>query len=59
VFVDDSVMHKAAVAPEAEIDSEGESPPTAGEGRLDAFKDFVETLDLDSLDQPDEDDSLV
>ena len=46
IYVDESVMEKAAVTPEEEMEPEG-----AGEGeeRLSAFKDFVDSLNLDEL----------
>ena len=45
VFVSEDVMQEAASVPEDELESEdlGEG----GEERLEVFKDFVETLDLD------------
>jgi len=57
IFVDDSVMERAAITPEEEIASESESEDNAkdspaGEGKpenLGAFKDFLESLDLDDL----------
>ena len=47
VYIEDAVMDKAAVLPEEEMETE-----SAGgeETRLDAFKDFVESLDLEDLD---------
>lgn len=52
VFVAESVMAEAASKPEAEIQSGegGEAPPE--DQRLNVFKDFVESLDLDDLDSP-------
>ena len=46
VYIEEAVMDKAAVLPEEEMETE-----TAGgeETRLDAFKDFVESLDLEDL----------
>jgi uncharacterized protein len=46
IYVDESVMEKAAVTPEEEMEAEG-----AGEGeeRLSAFTDFVDSLNLDDL----------
>lgn len=46
IYVDESVMAKAAVTPEEEM--EGESTPESEE-RLSVFKDFVDTLNLDDL----------
>lgn len=47
VYIDEAVMDKAAVLPEEEMEAEG----GAGEDtRLDVFKDFVESLDLEDLD---------
>ncbi len=47
VFVSEDVMREAASVPEDELESEdlGED----GEERLEVFKDFVETLDLDDM----------
>jgi hypothetical protein len=54
VYIDDAVMGKAAVQPEDEVETEGQ---TAGESeRLDAFQDFVQSLDLDDLDKGDKGD---
>lgn len=55
VFIEDTVMEKAGVLPEEEMDAEG-GPPTSEEpGKLDAFKDFVDSLNLDDIeDNPDE-----
>jgi bifunctional DNase/RNase len=47
IFVDEQVMDQAAIAPEEEI---GREATTAEEEeRLDVFRDFVESLDLDDL----------
>lgn len=43
IFVAESVMQEAASVPEEEIESE------EGDERLDIFKDFVESLDMDDL----------
>ena len=46
VYIEETVMDKAAVLPEEEMETE----TAAGEEtRLDAFKDFVESLDLEDL----------
>jgi bifunctional DNase/RNase len=46
VYIEEPVMDKAAVLPEEEMETE----TAAGEEtRLDAFKDFVESLDLEDL----------
>jgi len=47
VFISEDVMQEAASVPEDELESEdlGEG----GEERLEVFKDFVETLDLDDM----------
>jgi bifunctional DNase/RNase len=46
VFIDESVMDEAGILPEPDIEEE-----TEGEGaeKLDAFKDFVDTLDFDDF----------
>lgn len=49
IFVDESVMDKAGIEPEEEVTAEGEEGEEDG-AELDAFKDFVETLDLDDID---------
>jgi bifunctional DNase/RNase len=46
VYIEEAVMEKAAVLPEEEMEAEGGS---GEETRLDAFKDFVESLDLEDL----------
>ena len=46
VYIEEAVMEKAAVMPEDEMEAEG---ATAEDSRLDAFKDFVESLDLEDL----------
>jgi bifunctional DNase/RNase len=53
IFVAEAVMQEAASVPEGEVEREA-----AGEGdeRLEVYKDFVESLDLDDLD-PSEGDS--
>lgn len=58
IFVAQSVMAKAAIEPEQEITAEAESSEEskpegaapASEEDLGAFKDFLDTLDLDNLD---------
>ena len=50
IFVDESVMEKAANTPEQEVDGEAANTETPDE-RLSIFKDFVDTLDLDDLDE--------
>lgn len=50
IYVDESVMDKAAIRPEDEVEGEGEVVEEADEKRLDVFKDFVDTLDLDDMD---------
>ena len=47
VSIEEAVMDKAAVLPEEEMETESAG---AEETRLDAFKDFVESLDLEDLD---------
>ncbi len=50
IYVDETVMEKAANTPEAEVDGEPGNTETPDE-RLSIFKDFVDTLDLDDLDE--------
>ncbi len=58
VFVNESVMDKAAREPDEDIEkeaaSESGSDEKADEKRLSAFADFVDTLDLDDLDDREE-----
>jgi hypothetical protein len=55
VYIEDAVMEKAAVQPEEEVESEG-GAGAPGEGeKLDAFTDFVDSLDLDDLGSEGED----
>src|SRR5688572_21096180 len=49
IFVEDTVMERAANTPEQEV--EGDTPAVdTPDDRLSIFKDFVDTLDLDDLD---------
>jgi hypothetical protein len=48
IYIEDTVMAKAAVQPEEEMETEETGADT---GRLSAFEDFVESLDLDDLDK--------
>jgi bifunctional DNase/RNase len=51
VYIEETVMDKAAVLPEEEMEADSNAPAGPGEEtRLDAFKDFVESLDLEDLD---------
>jgi bifunctional DNase/RNase len=47
IFVSEEVMGMAAIIPEEDISTEAASPEE--EKGLDAFRDFVESLDLDDL----------
>ncbi|MFQ5408546.1 MAG: bifunctional nuclease family protein [Anaerolineales bacterium] len=53
VFVEDEVMEQAGIVPEPEVDAEGAE---VDDERLSAFADFVDTLDLDDLDEEAKDD---
>ena len=55
IFVTEVVMDEAASIPEAEVDADDATEE--GDERLEVFKDFVDTLDLDDLDLPEEDPS--
>jgi bifunctional DNase/RNase len=52
IFVEDEVMEKAAITPEEEVEAEGGAAP--GDERLDVFKDFVDSLNLDDLEGSEE-----
>jgi bifunctional DNase/RNase len=57
IFVDESVMQEAATRPETEVETgeAGEAGEVARDDeRLEVFKDFVETLDLDDIDSADQ-----
>jgi bifunctional DNase/RNase len=49
IYVDESVMEEAAAEPEAPVEGE-EQVEEMDEGRLEVFKDFVDSLDLDDMD---------
>ena len=55
IFVAEVVMDEAASIPETEVDADDATEE--GDERLEVFKDFVDTLDLDNLDLPEEDPS--
>lgn len=55
IFVADTVMERAAIQPEEDVEREVRGrPEDVDEDRLSAFKDFVNTLDLDDLDDEDD-----
>ncbi|HML24566.1 MAG TPA: bifunctional nuclease family protein [Aggregatilinea sp.] len=56
IYVEDSVMERAGIMPDEEIDSEAASNAEnqEGSGHLSIFEDFVESLDLDDLDSEDD-----
>jgi bifunctional DNase/RNase len=58
IYVEETVMERASIMPDAEVESETPSPAASNkaEDRLNLFEDFLESLDLDDLDT-DEDDS--
>ncbi|MDW8328138.1 MAG: bifunctional nuclease family protein [Anaerolineales bacterium] len=51
IYIEESVMEKAAVQPEAEVESEegGSGRQAESDEKLDAFREFLDTLDLDDL----------
>jgi uncharacterized protein len=58
IFVAETVMDKAATEPDEDVEKEAANDIIAGEGvdetRLSAFADFVDTLDLDDLEDSEE-----
>lgn len=63
IYVEESVMDRAGIMPDEEIETEAPTKPAEPpveedktEDRLSLFEDFVESLDLDDLDTTDEDD---
>ena len=55
IYVEESVMDRAAIYPDEDVDTEEAAEKTESDEGLGIFKDFVESLDLDDLD-PDEED---
>ena len=53
IFVAEIVMDEAASVPETDVESE--EGAEGSDERLEVFKDFVETLDLDDMESPDND----
>lgn len=51
IFVSETVMDEAASVPETDVETEEVAEDS--DERLEVFKDFVETLDLDDLESPD------
>jgi bifunctional DNase/RNase len=49
IFVNETVMEEAATVPETDVEVEDSADEGAQE-RLEVFKDFVETLDLEDID---------
>ena len=54
IFVDESVMQEAATRPETEVETGEDGEVAKDDKRLEVFKDFVETLDLDDIDSADQ-----
>ena len=50
IYVEDSVMERAAVTPDEDIEGEAGAAGEDSDVDLSIFKDFVDTLDLDDLD---------
>lgn len=55
IFVSDQVMDEAATVPEEEI--EGQEQEQDSDERLEVFKDFFETIDMEEEDEDEEDTS--
>ncbi len=57
IFIDEAVMDETGIVPEpdlSDVDEPGEMPPAAeDEEVLDAFADFVDSLDLDDFEDED------
>jgi bifunctional DNase/RNase len=59
IFVADVVMDKAAIQPDEDVEKSIDEEGIAGDsevepGKLSAFADFVDTLDLDDLEDSDD-----
>lgn len=57
IYVEDSVMERASITPDEEVDSDAsaDGEEHSGPGQLSIFEDFVESLDLDDLDSEEDD----
>lgn len=54
IYVSDIVMERASIEPEADVETPAKSAsPKDEEARLSAFEDFVDSLNLDDLDDDD------
>jgi hypothetical protein len=49
IYVSEMVMERAAIHPEEDVEREAANRPGEGGEKLSAFKDFVDSLDLDDL----------
>lgn len=58
IYVAETVMDRAGITPDEEVESDllGGEPSDDGEERLSIFEDFVESLDLDELDDEEDED---
>jgi hypothetical protein len=54
IFVDESVMEMAAAEPEQSVEGGDMPEEKMDEGRLEVFKDFVDSLDLGAMDEDEE-----
>jgi len=55
IFVDESVMEMAAAEPEESVEGGDVPDEEMDEGRLEVFKDFVDSLDLSQMDEEEKD----
>jgi bifunctional DNase/RNase len=53
IFVDETVMTEAATKPEKDVEGAEATEGGGEDQRLEVFKDFVDTLDLDDIDSSD------
>ncbi|MDZ4765459.1 MAG: bifunctional nuclease family protein [Chloroflexota bacterium] len=53
IFVSELVMERAAIQPEEDVEREAAARPVEGTEKLSAFTDFVDTLDLDNMEDSD------
>ncbi len=54
IFVSEMVMERAAIQPEEDVEREAAARSSeGGENKLSAFTDFLDSLNLDDLDDPD------
>lgn len=62
IYVEEAVMEQAAITPDEEVEGDissalSQEPEASAEERLSIFEDFVESLDLDDLEDDEDEDT--